>query len=214
MSNFSEKNDTVSNPQEKPYKVVNLETYIRENMKDEMNDFAKNSNMIPPGLYDMSPDGLLKLTDKFARNGDHIIYFSFFKSPLELTSAILSEIISWQCMITKLTPFQIMKAGSDDRLVQRALKEFASYSENITIVECSYQSTIDEIVAYILNYRKSHDDRPIVMIDNLDAILTKGTENAELNNMCRLKKFQSDNHLVMFSDLHPKPIRLPDFPLF
>ena len=141
------------------------------------------------------------MCDQMAQNGEHIIYFSLEQSTLELASKSLSRIMAQKDASNALTSLQIRKNGTDSRVADAVVK-YDAYANNITIVECSFRATIDDIEKYVNDFIKSKGIKPVVVIDYLQVIQAAPdskmtTKDLVDSHVRRLKQLQSDNKIAM-----------------
>ena len=198
----------------------NMWTYVNDRMNDEIKDFVSAGQIksgfanldaitnIYPGLYVIGAISSLgkttfvhQMSDQMAQNGEHVIYFSLEQSTLELASKSLSRIMGQSNYTNALTSLQVRK-NIDDNRISDAITQYKSYAKNITVVECSFRATIDDIEEIIVDYIDKYKVKPIVVIDYLQVIQApidskKTTKDLVDSHVRRLKEIQSDNKLVM-----------------
>ena len=164
-------------------KVANMKTYLHDIMQDDMKDFLNAGQTksgyanidaitnIYPGLYVIGAISSLgkttfihQMCDQMAQNGEYIIYFSLEQSTLELASKSLSRIMAQKDASNALTSLQIRKNGTDSRVAD-AVAQYDGYANNITIVECSFRATIDDIENYVNDFIKTKGVKPVVVVD-------------------------------------------------
>ena len=201
-------------------KVANMKTYLHDIMQDDMKDFLNAGQTksgyanidaitnIYPGLYVIGAISSLgkttfihQMCDQMAKNGEHIIYFSLEQSTLELASKSLSRIMAQKDAANALTSLQIRKNGTDSRVAD-AVAQYDAYANNITIVECSFRATIDDIEKYVNDFIKTKGIKPVVVVDYLQVIQAPPdskmtTKDLVDSHVRRLKQLQSDNKIAM-----------------
>lgn len=212
-----QQNGTVSIP---AIKISNMKTYLHDIIQNDMNDFVNAGKIksgyanldaitnIYPGLYVVGAISSLgkttfihQMCDQMAQNGEHIIYFSLEQSTLELASKSLSRIMAQKDASNALTSLQIRKNGTDNRVAD-AVAQYDSYAGNVTIVECSFRATIDDIENYVKDFIEQRGIKPVVVIDYLQVIQAApdskmSTKDLVDSHVRRLKQLQSDNKIVM-----------------
>lgn len=200
-------------------RVSNMGTYLHDIMSDEINEFIANGKLktgyknvdaitnLYPGLYVLGAISSLgkttfihQMADQIAEAGEKVIYFSLEQSTLELASKSLSRTMAKKNAQTALTSLQIRKNGIDGEVADAA-KEYASYSNNLTVVECSFRATIEDIENFVKEYIKTNNCKPVVIIDYLQVIQPldpkMNTKDMVDSHVRRLKQLQSDNKLVL-----------------
>ena len=201
------------------YHEYNASTYVNDIMQEDMRAFSEGSKTktgyanldaitsLYPGLYVLGAISSLgkttfvqQMSDQLAKAGENVIFFSLEQSSLELVSKSLSRIMNENGYEHPMTSLQIRKNGNDERVI-KAVEEYKTYASNITIVECSFRVTIDDIDNYVTDYIKSRNVKPIVIIDYLQVIQAvnnlASTKDAVDMHVRRLKQLQSDNKIVM-----------------
>ncbi|MBR1443128.1 MAG: hypothetical protein IJ583_18135 [Firmicutes bacterium] len=202
------------------FKDVNMKTYLHDLMPDDMKAFVEggktktgyaNLDVITnlyPGLYVVGAISSLgkttfihQMADQLAKNGQPVLFFSLEQSTLELASKSLSRLTALKDENNAMTSLQIRKNGDDPRVAD-AVKEYDTYAGNMTIVECTFRATIDDITNYVTNYIKQRNIKPVVIVDYLQVIQTAPdsrmtTKDAVDLHVRRLKQLQSDNKLVL-----------------
>lgn len=201
-------------------RAMNLHTYTHDVMPDEMKDFIEGGKVksgyanidaitnIYPGLYVVGAISSLgkttfihQMADQMAEAGEHIIYFALEQSTLELATKSLSRIQAKDNPSKAMTSLQIRKNGSDPR-VAVALSKYDNFANNITIAECSFRATIDDIEQFVEEYIDKNGIKPIVIVDYLQVIQAAPGSKLTTKDLVdmhvrRLKQIQSDNRLVM-----------------
>ena len=218
MSGLNIRSDGKGEPGIKAYDV---NQYLHGGFHTDIKDFAacgsvktgyENIDVITslyPGLYVLGAISSLgktsfmwQMCDQMADAGEHIIFFSFEQTALELTSKSLSRIMAKKDAACGMTSLQIRMNGDDPR-VREAVEDYDRIAGRITIAECGFRTTVKEIEDFVRNYIDQRKIRPIVVIDYLQLI--QGDPNSRMTvrdlvdmNVRRLKQLQSDNHLILF----------------
>lgn len=211
--------NTNINTTSKPIRVNNMHTYINDVMKNDIKEFVENGNLktgyknldaitnLYPGLYVIGAISSLgkttfihQMADQLAEAGEKVIYFSLEQSTLELASKSLSRTMAKKNAQTALTSLQIRKNGIDGEVADAA-KEYATYSNNLTVVECSFRATIKDVEDFVSDYIQKNNCKPVVIIDYLQVIQPldpkMNTKDMVDSHVRRLKQLQSDNKLVL-----------------
>lgn len=201
-------------------KATDMKSYLQNQMASDMKDFVDggktktgydNLDLITnlyPGLYIVGAISSLgkttfthQMADQLAKNGQPVIFFSLEQNALELATKSLSRIMAQKDAETARTSLQIRKS-SGNPLVEDAIKEYATFADKLTIVECSFRATIDTITDFVTNYIKEKGVKPVVIVDYLQVIQAdpsskKTTKESVDLHVLRLKQLQSDNKLVL-----------------
>lgn len=199
---------------------TDMNSYLRNQMDTDIQDFIEggktktgyaNIDVITnlyPGLYVLGAISSLgkttfatQMADQIAKNGQRVIIFSLEQSTLELATKSLSRIMGQKDANTALTSLQIRKTCNDPRVIE-AKNEYAAYSERITIVECTFRATIDNITDFVNDYIKEKGVKPVVIVDYLQVIQTDPAskmtpKDATDLHVRRLKQLQTDNKIVL-----------------
>ena len=205
-----------------PYRTLNMNTYTHDIMPDEIRAFQAGGLIksgydnldaltnLYPGFYVLGAISSLgkttfthQLGDQLAAAGHHVLFFSMEQSALELASKSLSRILAKEDASTALTSLEIRKNKNPD-LIREAVNKYAVFSGKMTIIECSFSMTIDDIEKYVNNYIKQNSIKPIVIIDYLQVIQAsadsyRGTKDIVDTNVRRLKILQDNNQLVLIA---------------
>ena len=85
--------------------------------------------------------------------------------------------------------------------VENTVKEYAHYAAHLTIVECSFETTLIEIINYVEEYIKEHNEKPVVIIDYLQVICARdhrmSTREVIDEHVRGLKQLQKNNELIL-----------------
>lgn len=210
---------TQQNPQSSVFKASNMKTYLHDVMPGDMAEFLaggktktgyENLDAITnlyPGLYVIGAISSLgkttfihQMSDQLAEAGEHVIYFSLEQSTLELATKSLSRIMAKKSQLNALTSLQVRKNGSDERVAD-AVATYDKFASNITIVECSFRVTIDDIEKYVNDYIQQRKVKPVVVIDYLQVIQSNdpklSTKDLVDMHVRRLKQLQEDNKIAV-----------------
>lgn len=174
-----------------------------------------------PGLYVIGAISSLgkttfvhQMCDQIAEAGVHVLFFSLEQSVLELASKSVARTIAKMAREANgtgaqnggagnfLTSLQVRRSDPSDPRVTEAVKSYMAYANRMTVIECSFRATIDNITDKVHAYIKQNRTKPVVVIDYLQVIrpdpdsrmTTKDTVDFHVR---RLKELQSDNQLTM-----------------
>ena len=221
----------VENVQEAPQKaaqapVVQAESvrdYIFKVMKGDLEHFQKFkdrktgfSNLdaqtsLYPGLYVIGAISSLgkttfahQLSDQLAEKGDHVLYFSLEQTRLEMVSKGIARTTAnltlQEGFKGALSAIDIRR-GNVNETASKALKIYADKAATETVIECGFDTTIGTIVDTVSEYVKSHEVKPVVVVDYLQIIRPidprQTTKDAVDGHVRALKKLQTDNDLVV-----------------
>lgn len=208
------------NIQHSVVKASNMKTYIHDIMPDDMKQFLEGGKTktgytnldaitnLYSGLYVVGAISSLgkttfihQMADQLAEAGEHVIYFSLEQSTLELATKSLSRITAKKNYTTALTSLQIRKNGTDERVAD-AVNEYDAYASNITVVECSFRATIDDIEKYVNDFIAQKKIKPVVIIDYLQVIQAAPDSRLSTKDLVdmhvrRLKQLQEDNKIAV-----------------
>lgn len=164
-----------------------------------------------PGLYVIGAISSLgkttfthQLGDQLAEAGDHVLYFSLEQTRLEMVSKGISRRTAQQTYKDgfdgAVSAIDIRRGNITDG-VRTAAKEYAKAAENESVIECSFDTTIDTITGYVMGYIKANDVKPVVIVDYLQIIRPtdprQTTKDAVDGHVRALKKLQTENDLVV-----------------
>lgn len=212
-------NSKLKNNNKNTFEAHNMQTYLYGIMAEDMRLFAESGNKktgyanldaitnLYPGLYVLGAISSLgkttfahQMADQIAESGEPVIYFSLEQGVLELASKSLSRIMAKKDKTTAVSSLQIRK-NEIDKNVADAMTAYASFAGNLTVVECGFEATIDDIEQYVNDYIRINHNNPVVFIDYLQVIrvsdLGMSTKDAVEMHVKRLKQLQKDNNLVV-----------------
>ncbi len=199
--------------------VSNMKTYIHDKMKDDISSFIESGKLksgypnldcltnIYPGLYVLGAISSLgkttfihQMSDQMAEAGQKVLYFSLEQNTLELASKSISRIMAKHNFQSAKTSLQIRKSLNSEG-VDDAMVEYAQYSGNLTVIECSFSATIKDIEDFVKDYISKTNEKPVVVIDYLQVIQPMDphmtTKDVVDSHVRRLKQLQSDNKLAL-----------------
>lgn len=204
------------------YRLLNMNTFIHDMLADEIKNFKSNENIksgysnldgitnLYPGFYVLGAipslgktTFILQMADQLATAGNPVLFFSMEQSALELASKSLSRIMAISNADKALTSLEIRK-NKNNQLINDAISKYGEYAGKLTIYECSFSATIDDIEKAVNDYLTREHEKPIVIIDYLQVIQpskgsNKSTKDIVDSHVRRLKQLQSDNKLVLIA---------------
>lgn len=202
-------------------KRFNMKEYYSRQFPRDVENF-KNSGRIQsgyanvdiltnlyPGLYVIGAISSLgkttfihQMSEQIAESGGHVLFFSLEQSALELASKSIARTIAKQDAENGLSSLQVRRTDPTDFRIASAIEKCSSYSDRITVIECSFRASINNIAGAITGYIESSGVKPVVVIDYLQVIqsppnsrmTTKDTIDYHVR---RLKELQIDYQLTM-----------------
>lgn len=199
----------------------NMATYYDKQFASDVQDFRKSGKLqsgyanldtitnLYPGLYVIGAISSLGKTtfihqmgEQIAESGNHVLFFSLEQSTLELASKSIARSIAKEDATDGLSSLQIRRSDLSDSRILSAIDRCKVYSDKITIIECSFRATIDDIANTVHAYVDHYKVKPIVIIDYLQVIqpnqenrmTTKDTVDYHVK---RLKELQTEYQLTM-----------------
>lgn len=205
--------------QQAAYQARNMKTYLHDMMPGDMEEFLAGGKTktgyanldaltnLYPGLYVVGAISSLgkttfvhQMSDQMAEAGEQVIYFSLEQSTLELASKSLSRIMAKKNYATALTSLQIRKNSNDPRVAD-AIAEYDRFASNVTVVECSFRATIDDIENYVNDFIRIRNVKPVVVIDYLQVIQSSDPRLSAKDvvdmHVRRLKQMQEDHKIAV-----------------
>lgn len=202
-------------------KKFNMKSYLEEKFESDVRDFQKNGRLksgyenldmitnLYPGLYVLGAISSLgkttfvhQMCDQLAETGCHVLFFSLEQSALELASKSISRNIAKKDASQGLTSLQVRRSDLSDPRIRSAMEKYIGYADMVTVIECSFRATINNIAGTVQAYIKESGVKPVVVIDYLQVIqpdpeLRMTTKDTVDYHVRRLKELQSDNQLTM-----------------
>ena len=197
----------------------NIREYIRKTLKGDLERFQSFkdrktgfSNIdeitsLYPGLYVIGAISSLgkttfahQLGDQLAKQGDHVLYFSLEQTRLEMVTKGLARLTAQNDIENAVSAIDIRRGNITDA-VKDAVRAYADFAEHETVIECSFDTTIDTITGTVKDYIKATGAKPVVIVDYLQIIRPtdpkQNTKDAVDGHVRALKKLQTDNDLVL-----------------
>lgn len=180
-----------------------------QSFKDRKTGFSNIDEItsLYPGLYVVGAISSLGKTtfahqmgDQLARSGDHVLYFSLEQTRLEMVTKGIARITAQDDFKNAVSAIDIRR-GKVTNTVKNAVKAYSDFAEHETIIECSFDTTIDTITETVRQYIKDTKVKPVVFVDYLQIIRPvdpkQNTKDAVDGHVRALKKLQTDNDLVL-----------------
>ena len=197
----------------------NIREYIKKTLKGDLERFQSFkdrktgfSNIdeltsLYPGLYVIGAISSLgkttfahQLGDQLAKQGDHVLYFSLEQTRLEMVTKGLARITAQNDIENAVSAIDIRRGNITDA-VKEAVRAYADFAEHETVIECSFDTTIDTITETVKSYIRQTGTKPVVIVDYLQIIRPtdpkQNTKDAVDGHVRALKKLQTENDLVL-----------------
>lgn len=205
-----------------PIKRFNMAEYYNKQFALDVANFRNSGRLrsgyanldaitsLYPGLYVIGAISSLgkttfihQMCDQMAEAGSHVLFFSLEQSALELASKSIARSIAKENAEHALSSLQIRRSDLSDARISSAISRCMAFSDKITIIECSFRATIDDIADTVNAYVEHYKVKPIVVIDYLQVIqpspenrmTTKDTVDYHVR---RVKELQTDHQIAMF----------------
>ncbi len=141
----------------------------------------------------------LQLADNIAQRGNDVIFFSLEMSKLELISRSISRNL-FEVNHTKCRDYgtlKIMRGDFSDVVFEmdEALMQYKKTADNLIIKEGNFDTGVDEIRTEIQNHIENTGKKPIVFIDYLQVLKSRGNGNDKQEmdyNVTELKRISRD----------------------
>lgn len=152
----------------------------------------------------------LQVADQIARDGHGVLFFSLEMSEEELLTrsfsrlSFLTDKAAGNHGINAKTPLEILHArhyrtysAGELSLIQQAMTIYLDeYARNVHVVEGENGMSISEIQNAVAEYKNSHGDPPVVIIDYLQILAPSNDRNTDKQNtdvaMTALKQLSHD----------------------
>lgn len=144
----------------------------------------------------------VQLADHLADQGEHILYFAMEQQPIEIISKGLTRVLYEIDPGTPLTNAKI-KDGATSEKLEEAKRIYAERSKDFTIVNCNFNTTVEQIRGYIIQYIETTGVSPVIFIDYLQLIAAPddGTHRSDKERVdhvvASLKMLQQDYELLI-----------------
>lgn len=112
----------------------------------------------------------VQLADQLLDHGETVLYFAMEQQPIELVTKGLTRELYKIDPTTRLTNIDI-KNGATSNALEQAKRSYAAHSARFTIINCNFNTTVEQIVAYLEKYIADNSGiKPVVFIDYLQLI--------------------------------------------
>ncbi len=160
-----------------------------------------------PGLYVLGAISSLgkttfcgQLADQLAGAGEHVLYFTLEQTTLELVCKALSRLMFKTDARSALSSMDIRR-GSTSEALRIAREMYAAQTKNEFIVECGFDTNVENITETVRSYIEKAKVKPIVILDYLQILApvnnSQTTKDVVDYNVRALKKLQTENDLVI-----------------
>ena len=197
----------------------NLSDFQRHNNRKTGFDNLDSIQGLYPGLYVLGAISSLgkttfchQLADQLAMFGEHVLYYSLEQNQFELFSKSLSRSFYQSWKADKSNPLfssvEIRRGlpllNHSDYFNEQIQKYVDQVGENLNLVECNFNATVEDITQSVENYIQQKQKKPIVIVDYLQIISPTlvngypGNSKANIDHIVHtLKCFQSVHNLVV-----------------
>lgn len=206
---------------ESPIKKTNMAEYYEKQFASDVENFKNGGKLksgyanidaitnLYPGLYVLGAISSLgkttfihQMADQMAQSENHVLFFSLEQSTLELASKSIARTIAEDDEKMSFLPLQVRRGDLSNSKIAAAIDKCKKYSDKITVVECSFRATIDDITGTVEEYIKQNNTKPVVIIDYLQVIQPPLESHMTTKDMVdyhvrRLKELQTDNQLTL-----------------
>lgn len=145
----------------------------------------------------------IQLADQLLRKGETVLYFAMEQQPIELVTKGLTRTLYEVDPATRFTNIDV-KNGETDAALEKAKALFAERSKELYIVNCDFNTTVEQIREYVLQFMKDHGGKkPVLFIDYLQLIAPpealRGKSDKEIvDHVAKaLKMLQQENELLI-----------------
>ena len=174
------------------FKPDNTLKYLENMFNNEMNELSKHNikktgfsnidsnSVLLPQLYVIGGESSLgkttfvhQMSDQIAELGEHVLYFSFEMSRLELVSKSLSR-------LTRLEDENKASNSTDIRLnnikkenietLEKAIRKYKEFAERISVIEGNFNTDAFTIRNYVEKYINDNKVKPVVVVDCLQIL--------------------------------------------
>lgn len=160
-----------------------------------------------PGLYVLGAISSLgkttfcgQMADQLAGAGEHVLYFTLEQTTLELVCKGLSRLMFKTDSRSALTSMDI-RHGTKSEALRIAREMYAALTKNEFIVECGFDTNVENITETVRTYIETAKVKPIVILDYLQILApvnnNQTTKDVVDYNVRALKKLQTGNDLVV-----------------
>ena len=141
-----------------------------------------------------------QMADQLAQAGEHVLFFAFEQTQMELVTKGLSRLTAQEDMTQAVSALEI-RSGRITASVRRAIAEYKRFAVHEAIIECNFMMTIDTITQTVKEYMSRTGVKPVVFVDYLQLIRPldprQTTKDAVDESLRALKLLQMENDLVI-----------------
>lgn len=164
-----------------------------------------------PGLYVIGALSSLgkttymhQMADQLAEQGEKVLFFSLEQSSFEMSTKSLSRETYKLNPSKKDLPSAIeIRKGEHTQSTNAALKNYMEYADNLYIIECNFNFTMNDIISTVEHFIETEQTHPVVIIDYLQIIPSvdpRMSDKEKTDQHVRaLKILQRDHDLVVFA---------------
>jgi len=197
----------------------NMKDYMNEGFDDELLRFQKfkdrktgfanidEETSFYPGFYVLGAISSLgkttfahQLADQLSELGDKVLYFSLEQNRLEIASKGVARLTARANLKTAVSAIDIRR-GVKTKSVVQAIADYAEVAKNENVIECGFETTIEDIVNYVERFIERTGSSPVVIVDYLQVVSPQdgnmGVREAVDANVKALKKLQSEHDIVV-----------------
>lgn len=202
-------------------KEYNMAEYYKKQFASDVENFRNSGRLksgyanldaitnLYPGLYVLGAISSLGKTtfvhqtaEQIAEAGTHILFFSLEQSALELASKSIARSVAKENADDGLSSLQIRRSDLSSPVISSAINRCMAYSARITVIECTFRATIDDIASAVHRYIKQNKVKPVVIIDYLQVIQPAPESHMTTKDLVdyhvrRLKELQTDYQITM-----------------
>ena len=160
-----------------------------------------------PGLYVLGAISSLgkttfcgQMADQLAGAGEHVLYFTLEQTTLELVCKALSRLMFKTDSRSALSSMDIRR-GSTSEALRIARELYAAQTKHEFIVECGFDTNVENITETVRSYIEKAKVKPIVILDYLQILApvnnSQTTKDVVDYNVRALKKLQTEYDLVV-----------------
>lgn len=221
-----------------------LNDYLNnENPKPISTGFANLDEQLDGGLFEglyfmgaISSLGkttlALQIADNIAKAGRDVLIFSLEMSKRELLAKSISRLTMQSCdfgadvfsharSVRDLTTYKEKNDNNQNRIIQKAIKDYTEFAEHIFILEGLGDVTVDRVRAAVAEHVICRKQKPVVFIDYLQIIAPDDVRATDKQNtdkaVLELKRLSRDYKIPVFAvsslnrENYSKPISMQAF---
>lgn len=184
-----------------------------KDIKTGFEELDEKSGGLNPGFYVIAAISSLgkttlavQIADNLAAAGRDVLFFSLEMSRLEILTKSFARILAQEDPESKITSLALRKGFYKDKLKAAAeLYKEKGIADHLSVIEGNFNCTITFIRAYVYDYIRRTNARPIVFIDYLqimqptDEMKGKGAREVIDSNVTELKRISRDYGITVFA---------------